>query len=141
MKLTEGKWIFESFERRWSRLFVVPVEKRDRDTLKSNSRIFWSGKTIMSDQWRAYQTLNHLGFHHFTVNHSYNFVDPDSGIISIFCHWFVHTLKILKGSGENLEVTSRVMVLDRTMSQDTRVLIRSSVMFTRRFARSNLPYS
>ena len=34
------------------------------------------GTTVMSDLWRAYGGINAMGFNHFTVNHSVNFVDP-----------------------------------------------------------------
>ena len=30
----------------------------------------------MSDLWRAYGTVNNLGYRHLTVNHRLNFVDP-----------------------------------------------------------------
>jgi len=33
----------------------------------------------MSDCWRAYNCLSSEGFQHQRVNHSQNFVDPDSG--------------------------------------------------------------
>lgn len=33
----------------------------------------------MSDCWKTYDCLNNEGFTHKTVNHSKNFVDPDSG--------------------------------------------------------------
>ena len=33
----------------------------------------------MSDLWRAYNCLNDEGYDHRTVNHSLNFVDPDTG--------------------------------------------------------------
>ena len=32
----------------------------------------------MSDCWKAYNCLNNKGYVHLTVNHSYNFVDPDT---------------------------------------------------------------
>ena len=37
------------------------------------------GTTIYSDCWKAYSSLNKEGFSHLTVNHSINFVDPETG--------------------------------------------------------------
>ena len=38
------------------------------------------GTTIYSDMWPAYNQLNELGYDHRVVNHSRNFVDPQSGV-------------------------------------------------------------
>ena len=37
------------------------------------------GSTICSDCWSSYSGIGELGFQHYTVNHSHNFVDPISG--------------------------------------------------------------
>jgi transposase-like protein len=37
------------------------------------------GSTLMSDMWRAYGGINAMPqrYHHWTINHTYNFVDPN----------------------------------------------------------------
>ena len=37
------------------------------------------GTTVISDCWKAYDCLSEEGYHHLSVNHSLNFVDPDTG--------------------------------------------------------------
>ena len=34
--------------------------------------------TIISDCWKSYNVLTELDFKHLTVNHKYNFVDPET---------------------------------------------------------------
>jgi hypothetical protein len=34
---------------------------------------------IHSDEWRAYNRIKYEGFDHYTVNHTENFVNPDTG--------------------------------------------------------------
>ena len=36
------------------------------------------GSIIMSDCWAAYNSIYKYGYEHYTVNHSYNFVSPES---------------------------------------------------------------
>lgn len=76
----EGQWVFGGIQRDTGDCFLVPVDRRDRETLlaiiKDNIR---PGTTIISDCWKAYDTLSDEGYIHLTVNHSINFVDPDTG--------------------------------------------------------------
>lgn len=79
-RLITGKWIFGAFERDTGKAFIVPVDDRTRETLLNIiKKWILPGTTIMSDMWRAYDCLNHEGFTHLTVNHSMNFVDPETG--------------------------------------------------------------
>lgn len=76
----EGQWIFGGVERTSGNFFLVPVDKRDRETLiPIIQKYILPGTTIISDCWRAYNELKNIGFDHYTVNHSKNFVDPQTG--------------------------------------------------------------
>ncbi|KAJ8930661.1 hypothetical protein NQ314_016516 [Rhamnusium bicolor] len=60
--------------------FFVPVENRTKDTLlEIIQKWILPGTTIMSDCWKSYDCLADEGFQHEAVNHSKNFVDPDTG--------------------------------------------------------------
>lgn len=76
-RIVEGQWVFGGVCRQTRDCFMVPVERRDSDTLLSviQERVE-PGTTIISDCWKAYSCLSDHGFHHLTVNHSINFVDP-----------------------------------------------------------------
>ncbi|XP_025264891.1 uncharacterized protein LOC112638075 [Camponotus floridanus] len=79
-RLVTGKWIFGGFERGTGKAFIVPVKNRTAETLLSVIKQWILPKTtIISDMWRAYDCLNNEGFIHLTVNHSMNFVDPETG--------------------------------------------------------------
>lgn len=78
-RVIEGQWVFGAFCRNTRSCFMVPVENRNRDTLLAiiKDRIL-PGTTVISDCWKAYDCLESEGFQHLTVNHSYNFVDPET---------------------------------------------------------------
>lgn len=81
-RLVKGNWIFGGYERESKKIFIVPVEDRMEQTLlECIKEWILPGTTIMSDCWKSYICLNNEGFQHLTVNHSYNFVDPDTGKI------------------------------------------------------------
>lgn len=80
-RVVSGPWVFGLTSRLDPsdlRLFVV--ERRDRPTLE---RIIVEhcakGSHIHSDEWRAYRHLNRIEYHHKTVCHQENFLDPVTG--------------------------------------------------------------
>ncbi|XP_046663007.1 uncharacterized protein LOC124355897 [Homalodisca vitripennis] len=86
----QGQWVFGGIERQSRESFLVPVDQRDRDTLLDIIQQWvLPGTTIVSDCWRAYNCLGDEGFRHLTVNHSINFVDPNTGAHTntIERHW------------------------------------------------------
>ena len=76
----EGKWVFGGLCLETKACFLVPVERRDKETLLPiiHAQIL-PGARVMSDLWRSYDCLKDEGYEHITVNHSLNFVDPDTG--------------------------------------------------------------
>jgi len=75
-------WIFGGICRENGECFLVEVPDRSAATLiKVIKERIKPGTTIMSDCWKAYSTkvLEDAGFNHLKVNHSMNFVDPDTG--------------------------------------------------------------
>ena len=80
-RYVEGKWVFGGICRETKACFLVPVERRDKDTLIPIIRAqILLGICVMSDRWKAYHCLQDEGYNHLTVNYSLNFVDPDTGI-------------------------------------------------------------
>lgn len=80
-RIIDGTWVFGAVESlNKSKCFFVPVPNRSAQTLVSiiKNRIE-PGTTIISDCWRAYDCLKNEDYNHLTVNHTYNFVDPDTG--------------------------------------------------------------
>ncbi|KAK0051785.1 OTU domain-containing protein 4 [Biomphalaria pfeifferi] len=71
--------VFGGIWRDTTKCFVIPVKDRTKETLLQiiKERIL-PGTTIMSDCWRSYNCLNSEGYRHLTVNHSYNFVNPET---------------------------------------------------------------
>jgi transposase-like protein len=101
----EGTWIFGGVERDSSRSFFEPVADRSDETLlEVIHRRIRPLKIIHSDMWKGYTNLGKVGYYHCTVNHTINFVDPDT---------LTHTQKIegewsvmkrfLRSRGSNLK--------------------------------------
>jgi len=77
------QWVFGGICRESGESFMFTVPDRSAATLLPIiSDSIRPGTTIMSDQWPAYNGIVGIpgaGFQHATVNHSLNFVDPNTG--------------------------------------------------------------
>ena len=74
-----GKWVFGGVVKRSKDIFMVPVDDRSAATLiPLINQYICAGTTVISDQWAAYNQLNPGTFPYLTVNHSENFVDPNT---------------------------------------------------------------
>ena len=84
-RMVEGTWIFGMIDVTNNkvgsfRLEICADNKRDADILISLiKKQVAPGTTIRSDCWKAYNRLHAHCYLHETVNHSENFVDPESG--------------------------------------------------------------
>ena len=74
--LKSQTWVFGACDDNpGGRVYMVAVEKRNEDTLLPIIQSWCpAGSIINSDCWNAYNNIPAYGFHHFTVNHSENFV-------------------------------------------------------------------
>lgn len=77
-KRTKG-WVFGLYMSPKRYRFYV-VNDRSGDTLSPLIHAnVTPGSTVVSDEWRAYNRLTAEGIKHETVNHSKNFVNPETG--------------------------------------------------------------
>lgn len=96
-------WIFDMIERCTGRVVLLTVNNRSAAELipKIISAVH-PGTTIISDEWAAYRSLSQHGFVHHTVNHSQNFVNPNTGAhtqtIEGFWGHAKHIFKSMRGS-------------------------------------------
>ena len=73
-------WVFGAIDSTTKRVLIEPVPRRDSETLLPLiQRAVAPGSLIVSDKWGAYNELSRLGYQHISVNHSENFVDPETG--------------------------------------------------------------
>ena len=73
------QWVLGGICRETKECFLYSVPDRSAQTLiPIIQQAVLSGSTVISDEWAAYNRLSDF-FTHETVNHSINFVDPQSG--------------------------------------------------------------
>ena len=74
----EGQWVVGGIESDSRKSFLIPVDKRDEQTLLPIIKKWIKpGTTIISDCWKAYTNLEKYGYTHKTLNHSEEFVNKD----------------------------------------------------------------
>lgn len=79
-RIIETNWVFGGVERESKKAFIFPVEKCDKETLLPIIKEhILSGTTIVSKCWKAYNCHQSEGFQYLTLDHSINFVDPETG--------------------------------------------------------------
>ena len=75
-----NRWVFGLVQRGTTKIFMILVADRTRLTLEPIIQALCEIQAeVVSDMWRAYNNLAALGFRHRMVNHSYNFVDRQTG--------------------------------------------------------------
>jgi transposase-like protein len=78
----EGVWVIGAAERTEERKVVFErVQNRNSETIKSFiQRNIKRGSIIYSDCWKGYKDLNEMGYYHYTVNHSQEFINRVNGV-------------------------------------------------------------
>ena len=64
----EGQWVFGGICRKTKACFLVPVERRDKETLLPiiHAQIL-PGTCVMGDMWKAYDCPQDEGYHHLNL--------------------------------------------------------------------------
>jgi len=77
----DGIWVVGGIERiSERRVFVVPVENRNKVTLNAIIQAHVNmGSIVHTDLWKGYNGLSKLGYIHKTVKHSISFKDYETG--------------------------------------------------------------
>ena len=71
-RIVQGSWVLGGVERHSNKCFLATL-------LPIIQHYVAPGTTVITDKWKAYINLQNHGYVHLDVNHSQNFVDPESG--------------------------------------------------------------
>ena len=78
--MRDGSWVLGGIDRETKRAFVRIVPDRCAETLVPIlQQAILPGTTVHTDEWAGYNVLDAAGFDHFTVNHSVEFVNHETG--------------------------------------------------------------
>ena len=80
-RLVEGNWILGMIDEHSGqfRLEICPDNKRSEAALLPLIQKHCADDSvIVTDGWKAYNNLKYYNYNHLTVNHSLNFVDPNT---------------------------------------------------------------
>ncbi|KCZ78426.1 hypothetical protein H311_00547, partial [Anncaliia algerae PRA109] len=73
-------WVFGGIDCLSKECFLLPVAQRNACTLIPIIRTYIRpGSIIMSDLWKAYDTVSHYDYEHLRVNHKIQFVNHETG--------------------------------------------------------------
>lgn len=79
-RMMREMWVLGGICRETREVFLTVVPDRTGKTLLEFIKDHVEeGTTIHTDKWKGYDRLSEEGFEHFTVNHTENFVDPETG--------------------------------------------------------------
>ena len=80
-RIVEKQWFFHACQPATNEGNLIPVAHRDAATLLPKiTQWIRPGTEIWSNLLGAYRGLAAQGFQHRTVNHTFNFVDPATGV-------------------------------------------------------------
>jgi len=74
-----GGWVLGFYKSSSEARFVVVPNRSAATLIPIIQRIVAEGSVIITDEWKSYNRLSSLGYIHHTVNHSQNYVDPNTG--------------------------------------------------------------
>lgn len=107
---TRNAWVLGIVDTQYTpaRGYMTLVRRRDaRTLLPIIRRVVLPGSTIHTDMWRAYQGLSQdPNYTYAAVNHSENFVDPNTGVHTqhVESYWNKSKKKLKASSGTTLEM-------------------------------------
>ena len=96
-RMLPAQWIFGGICRETKECFIKTVPDRTAPVLlRAIKEHIEPGTVIHSDYWKGYRTsdLEQAGYEHRTVNHSRNFVDPASGVLTQGIESMWHRVKV-----------------------------------------------